>query len=106
MIVEFICPTRFALGNIRLPEVREDEVYYKVWHPLVDKMTKNGELEEYFAESNRMIYFDWQTFHEGTKAIKDGWRWFGRASWNSKRVHQNEIRKQVQVYLEFPMEGW
>lgn len=42
------------------------------------------------------------------RANKDGWRWFARVSQSTNRADfiTNEIRNQVQVYMEFPMEGW
>lgn len=98
--------TDFALGEIELPEIEEGEKYYKVWHPLVDKAVKDGKMAHVSAEPGNLYFFDWQTFHQGTKATKNGWRWFIRATINSKRPVLNEIRQQVQVYLENPMEGW
>ena len=67
-----------------------------------------GELKEVAAKDRTLVYFDWQSFHSGTKCISNGWRWFGRVSRNSDRVKKvtNEIRVNAQVYLEFPMEGW
>lgn len=103
-----ICPTQFAIGKANFSPVREDEIYYKKWHPEVVRHIYNGELKTILAPDRTLIFFDWNTWHQGTKCIKSGWRWFGRISWNTDRIKNvtNEIRKQVQVYLEFPMEGW
>lgn len=101
-----ICPTEFATGIARFPIPKEDQVAYKIWHPLVEKAIRNGKLDSVSAPSDKLVFFDDRTWHQGTKAVADGWRWFGRASWNTDRPIRNEIRKQVQVYLEFPMEGW
>lgn len=103
-----ICPTVFALGECTMPAVEEGELIYRKWHPEVERLLQEGKLGEYRAESNRLIYFDCDTFHSGVRATGNGWRWFGRISRNTDRVNKitNEIRKQVQVYLEFPMEGW
>lgn len=102
-----ICPTEFAIGKIEL-EIPENEIIYKKWHQDIEACLNDDSMQSEFAESNRIIYFDWQTFHQATRAIADGWRWFGRASWNTDRSKKitNEIRNQVQVYLEHPMEGW
>lgn len=100
------CPTEFAIGETEFPEVDLNEKCYKIWHPLVLEKIKNKELTSLKAPDNKLIYFDWQTWHQGTKAIKSGWRWFIRATINTNRKPTNELRKQVQVYLENPMEGW
>jgi hypothetical protein len=98
--------TEFALGTAEFPEIPLGEVCYKVWHPIVvDKLAK-GELTKYDAEFGRMTYFDDRTWHQGTAAYESGWRFFIRATINTGRKPTNELRRQVQVYLENPMEGW
>lgn len=101
-----ICPTEFAIGISTFNKVPDGEIVYKKWHEEVDKQLKDGTLIKFNAPSNRMIEFNWQTWHQGTQCIKDGWRWFGRASIYDDRQPKNELRTQVQVYLEFPMNGW
>lgn len=102
-----ICATEFALGEIELPDVTEG-IYYKQWHPMVEQAIKDGKLKSWQPKGNAIVYFDWQTFHQGVRATQNGWRWFCRVSWNTDRAKNctNEIRRQVQVYLEHPMEGW
>lgn len=103
-----ICPTQFAVGEAHMPAVPEGEMIYRTWHPEVCKQIENGTLSLWECPSNVLVYFDWQTFHQGQKAKTNGWRWFGRITKNSDRCKTitNEIRRQVQVYLEYPMEGW
>jgi hypothetical protein len=103
-----ICPTEFAIGECMMPAIPRGELIYREWHNEVMRLLHLGELEKVHAKSGQIIYFDWQTFHQGTKAIGSGWRWFIRLTRNSDTVKspKNEIRRQVQVYLEFPMEGW
>lgn len=103
-----ICPTHFAVGECSMPAVPEGELIYRKWHTEVEKLIENGTLEKVIVPSGRLIYFDWQTFHTGSKAISNGWRWFGRISRKTDRINKitNEIRRNAQVYLEFPMEGW
>lgn len=98
--------TQFALGCQEFPIIPKGKIVYKEWHPLVDQMVKDGRLKDYWAEPSRIIYFDWQTWHQGTVATKNGWRFFIRASINTTRKPVNELRRQVQVYLEHPMNGW
>lgn len=103
-----ICPTEFAIGECTMPAIPDGELIYRKWHEEVLKLLESGEMQRVHAESGKVIYFDWQTFHQGTKAVGSGWRWFIRLTRNSDTVRRpkNEIRQQVQVYLEFPMEGW
>jgi hypothetical protein len=103
-----VAPTEFAVGEIDLEIPEIGQLIYREWHPKVMEAIANGTLKSVSAESNRMIQFDNYAFHQGTKAVKSGWRWFIRVSRNTERAHdcKNEIRKQVQVYMENPMEGW
>lgn len=101
-----ICPTQYALGQAEFPDVPVGDLYYKVWHPLVERKIQSGELTSFSAPSNQLIFFNDRSWHQGIRAVRPGWRWFIRASRNTDRKITNEIRNQVQVYLEFPMEGW
>lgn len=100
-----VCPTDFALGTATFEKVNSRKTY-DGWNEAVNNYINTGTLTKVAAPSNQMLYFDWQTWHSGTKAAKNGWRWFMRASRNTKRPVLNEVRRQVQVYLEKPMEGW
>ena len=101
-----VCPTEFAIGTSEFPDVDSGEVYYKVWHPMVEEKIKSGELKSVSAPSDQVVFFDDRSWHQGVQAVKDGWRLFIRASWDTGRVPTNEIRRQVQVYMKNPMEGW
>jgi hypothetical protein len=72
------------------------------------RLIDEGKLQRISAPDRQLIYFDCDAFHTGVKANAAGWRWFGRASIETERTGKvtNEIRRQAQVYLEFPMEGW
>lgn len=102
-----ICPTQFALGRAKL-EIPDRDIIYKHWHPAVEELIRAGDLELFEVPSGVLIYFDCDTLHQGQRARSNGWRWFGRLSWNTDRSKHvtNEQRRQVQVYLEYPMEGW
>ena len=103
-----IAPTQFAVNEcMELKEVLPGEGnVYKIWHDEVEKQIADGETKRWHAPSNRVIWFDATAMHQGVAAVGNGWRWFGRASWNTTRKPTNEIRRQVQVYLQNPMEGW
>jgi hypothetical protein len=101
-----IAPTLFALGKHTLPQV--DGIIYRVWHPMVEEQIRDGILKPFVLESGEYVQFDWQSMHTAQKANSSGWRWFIRLSRKTDRQNHvtNEIRRQVQVYLENPTDGW
>lgn len=104
-----IAPTEFAVGRCSLPHV--NGLVYKEWDKLVNDYAREGILQVKRAEDRRLYHFNCDTFHQGTQAVGKGWRWFGRISWNAgygrgKRPHFNELRRQVNVYMTAPKEGW
>lgn len=103
-----ICPTEFALGNCVMSKVEDGELIYRKWHLEVLELLKLGKLDLVKAKDRTLIYMDCNTFHQGNMSVSNGWRWFGRVSRNTDRVNNvtNEIRRNAQVYLEFPMQGW
>lgn len=103
-----VCPTHFATGRATFSEVPEGKTIYKHWHPEVLRHIEDGNLKQWEAPDRTLLQFNHATWHTGSKAVKNGWRWFGRVSRNTDRVKKitNEIRVNAQVYLEFPMEGW
>lgn len=102
-----IAPTLFAIGEHVLAKV-ENSIVYKEWHIQVEQQLKEKILVPLTLESGEYVEFNWQSMHTAQRAIKNGWRWFIRLSRNTDRQNHftNEIRRQVQVYLENPMEGW
>jgi hypothetical protein len=103
-----VAPTDFAIGAATMPRVEDGDLIYRRWHREVEERLAEGSLDRVKAPDRKLIAFDCDTFHTGTKAVGAGWRWFGRVSRNTERAEKitNEIRQQAQVYLEFPMEGW
>lgn len=100
--------THFAIGMCKVPPVLPGYTIYKAWHDTIENEVANLRVENIYAEDRRLYYFDCDTFHTASKATTGGWRWFGRVSRGTDRINHvtNEIRRQVQVYLEFPTEGW
>lgn len=98
--------TLFGLGNVRIEEPEPGKVIYGEWHPRVEAMVEAGEIEAWTVPECTLVEFDWRSFHRGQAAHKNGWRWFCRITRNSKRPVMNEIRRQVQVYMSHPNEGW
>ena len=100
------CPTQFAIGECELEEVPLNEIVYKIWHEKIIELLNDKKLKLMNIPTNKLIEFDYQAFHQAQKAVNRGWRWFGRATFNTTVEPANEIRQQVQVYLENLMEGW
>lgn len=102
-----VAPTEFIVGKQRLPRIEGgDGPVYKHWHDMTEQQVAARSVKVVQAPSNQMIFFDWQSMHRAVPAVKNGWRWFARASWQTERKPTNEIRSQVQVYLPAPTEGW
>lgn len=101
-----ICPTEFALGEVEFNIPETGKIIYKELHPEVEACIEGGFLQKFLAPSEQLIFFNDRTWHQGTQAVEKGWRLFIRATRNTNLKPANEIRKQVQVYLENPMEGW
>lgn len=105
-----ICPTEFATGKVNVYRDTDGTGVYDQWDKQINKKIDAGMLECTSVPSNRLIHFDCDSFHQGTQAVANGWRWFGRLTWDAGytegRPHANEIRRQVQVYMEMPKKGW
>lgn len=103
-----ICPTEFAVGRVEVSDPEQHPLVYKAWHVEVEEAVRQGTLRSVDAPSGRLVHFDSDAFHQGVRAVADGWRWFGRISWDTERVTHitDETRAQVQVYMENPFEGW
>lgn len=102
-----VCPTIFAVGKHQLPKISSD-IIYKEWHKVVEHQIWKGVLKTEEAPSGKYIKFDCNAMHTAQMAKESGWRWFIRVSRNTDRTKKvtNEIRRQVNVYLENPMQGW
>jgi hypothetical protein len=110
-----VCPTAFALGVADFPDIEPGEVYYEKWHPLVEMYCTEGKMQRVSVNTNTVYMFDDRTFHTGTSAKTRGWRWFGRVSRYfdkdgnciaRRNERTNEVRRQVQVYLDNVQAGW
>ncbi len=101
-----ICPTQFAIGSSEFEDIPLNKIYYKEWHKIVEQKIEIGELTSISCPENKVLFFNDRTWHQGTPAIKNGWRLFIRASRNTHRKVFNEIRRQVQVYMEDITSGW
>ena len=110
-----ICPTQFAIGEGEFEEPALGRTIYSDWHPEVERLVDEMYLYPWWAQSNLLIQFNDRTWHRGTPAVKSGWRFFIRASRyydpDGKPIPRgnprtNEVRRQVQVYLDQVNAGW
>ncbi len=99
-----VAPTEFLTGLIDVPEPVAGRVTYEMWDSHLGDGLSHGDV--IVAPEAQCLFFDADTFHRGVPAVKSGWRWFGRASWDTDRKPTNEIRRQVQVYLGVVNAGW
>lgn len=106
LVGDSVCRTEFALGEACFTKIPEGQMLYETWHQEVENLIDAGELTSWLAPMHQVIYFDDRSWHQGTQATGRGWRWFGRATFDSMLKPENEIRQQVQVYLANPMGGW
>ena len=100
--------TEFATGHCELYEPGLGQIIYKEWNVRIDDLVRTGALHKHTVEPARILFFDWQSFHRGSKAIATNsrWRWFCRVSRCTQLDARNEVRRQVNVYMENPTEGW
>lgn len=110
-----ICPTEFAVGTATFKEPELGKTIYQHWHKAVERKIKAGQLQRVSAPANVLVEFNDRSWHQGTRAVTGGWRWFGRISRyrdkdgneiGRRNKRTNETRRQVQVYLDKPFKGW
>ena len=99
-----LCPTLFVDNRVSL-EVDEGNVWASVNREVDAELSKDDPLDVREVKSGQMLRFNRATIHRCTAADRDGWRFFFRLSFFHMPV-ANEIRKQVQVYLEDKGAGW
>ena len=103
--------TQYALGlideNICLTEFLEGDVVFKTsetsfnnklerdsaFELEVDALIERKQLQAVTALHRQITYFNAYTVHRCTPAIKAGWRWRCRATWNTARAYENRIIK-------------
>jgi len=94
--------TEYVDQEVTLPPVEGGRIIYQVWDRVLDAMRPRV----YTVPYRQVLGFEWSDLHRGTKAVKNGWRFFIRASTNTRREVKNERRTQVQVYMDDASRGW
>lgn len=98
-------PMMFNCDARAAAELGGPSTIYKDWDEYLNGCGKE-QGKRLQAPTNQLIYFDAHTFHRGTSAVANGWRWFGRVSIDTGRKPTNEVRRQVQVYMGVVNAGW
>lgn len=123
-----ICPTEFLTIDTLFKAPPIGTTIYEEWDSQIDNMIHTSPwIKKQITQcpDNQILLFTDRTWHRGTAAVASGWRFFIRASihydsqpdsprnqlltWRRKERgdgFKNEIRTQVQVYLETLNKGW
>ena len=74
-----------------------------VWHSLDKSINSLPKYKSDFIKNREVIHFNQNAIHRATPTKTPGWRLFVRCSF-THRPNYNEIRKQVQIYVD--RNGW
>ena len=97
--------TEFVEDEIRLSDVPEDKMVYEHFSKEINSQVKDSIIKTTQFESGDVLSFNALTFHRGRPATGSGWRFFIRATTNTPQKAYNEVRRQVNVYLNTE-KGW
>ena len=98
--------TQFLDGPVRLHDPIPGEKLYDSYNRQINRLLARKDVGVKSVETGRIIRFGNGDLHRGVAATGDGWRFFIRATIGSTRKPENEIRRQVQVYLSALEAGW
>lgn len=98
--------TEFALGEHEIDIPPVGRKVYKELSPKIEQLCIEGKLNRFTAIPNKLIFFNWQTWHRGAETTKTGFRFFIRATKGSNLKPKNEIRYNANVYMPVLNEGW
>lgn len=118
-----ISPTHFVIGDVELNLPPRGQIIYEQWDVEIRKLLASNnhpELSWLRIADSHVYRFTWESFHEATAAVKNGWRFFIRATrtWKDRdftipdeqrfqrRTDKNQIRRQVQIYMGKEKAGW
>jgi len=109
-----VSATEFVAGKAKFSIPQPGQVTYDVWNREVELLVQNGHFSTERVQSGRLYYFTDRTWHRGTAATCNGWRFFIPASMYKKdgflttrpNPRTNEERKNAQVYMSALNAGW
>ncbi len=77
----------------------------KVWQSLHEQCEKDKDKKTRFVRERELVQFNQLAIHRASPAVKAGWRLFFRLSLTHRKP-VNEIRNQVQIYVDPNNAGW
>lgn len=113
-----VAPTAFAIGTAGVKPWRGKGSMYGQWHEEIEQHISNGLLDKVEAPDSQWVYFDDRTWHTGVQSpVTFGHRFFMRIGMNYRMIdgekvyvqppsRANEIRRNAQVYMPVPSQGW
>lgn len=113
-----VAPTEFAIGTADFDEPCLGETIYEQWDRDVRAEVSAGALQAVSCPDSQWVYFNDRTWHRGVQCQVDfGHRLFIRIGMNYRMIDgekvyvkpekwSNEIRRNAQVYMEYPNKGW
>lgn len=110
-----VAPTEFLIGGGYFEEPALGRTIYADWHKEIERRLQEGRFTRFSLPDRELVGFNDRTWHRGVPARKNGWRFFIRASRYFDvdgnpiargNARTNEVRRQVQVYLDNVNEGW
>lgn len=113
-----VAPTAFAIGTAGVKPWRGHGSMYGQWHEEIEAHIANGFLEKVECPDAQWVYFDDRTWHTGVQCrVEFGHRLFIRIGMHYRMVdgekvyvqppsRANEIRRNAQVYMPVPSQGW
>ncbi|MEL7338966.1 MAG: hypothetical protein AAGM67_00665 [Bacteroidota bacterium] len=93
--------TKFLTHEFEFSYTEDSTVYQQL-----DKQVSEAGKGFSYVENKEWYHFKQDTVHTASEATSNAWRYFLRVSLVKDRPIQNVIRKQVQVYLTDPSQGW
>lgn len=76
-----------------------------VWNSLNISVNNDSDKRTLKVVAGEVIRFNQLSIHRASPATENGWRYFFRLS-VTHRVPRNEIRNQVQIYVDLNDSGW
>lgn len=98
--------TEFVCGDLPVChpyDFQPERAVYAKWN---DAINATGSGDRWVVTSNQIVEFNSTSMHRAMPATSTGWRHFIRATTHASYPAENKIRRNANVYLPAPEEGW